>query len=104
MKLSILFLTCANHQEADKISTLLLEKKLIFCVKKQPVSSSFLWKGKIETSSEVLLIIESLENNFKRIDEEVSKMHSYDAYTLLALPVTHTTKGVEKWVKGELVK
>ena len=104
MKLSILFLTCANNQEADKISTALLEKKLVFCVKKQPVSSSFLWKGKIDISDEVLMIIETLENNFKKIDKEVSKLHSYDTYVLMAVPVSQTTDKVEKWVKAELSK
>lgn len=104
MKLSILFLTCANNKEADKITTTLLEKKLVFCIKKQPVSSSFLWKGKINTSNEVLLIMDTLENNFKRIDKEVSKLHSYDTYVLIAVPVTQTTKNVENWVKDELVK
>lgn len=104
MKLSILFLTCANNKEADKIAVVLLEKKLVFCVKKQPVSSSSLWKGKIESSDEILLIIESLEDNFKKIDKEVSKLHSYDTYVLMALPVTQTTKDVEDWVKDELEK
>ncbi len=104
MKLSILLLTCANNTEADKISTALLERKLVFCVKKQPVSSSFLWKGKINSADEVLLIMDSLENNFKKIDEVVSKLHSYDTYVLIAVPATQTTKNVENWVKDELAK
>lgn len=104
MKLSILFLTCANNTEADGISAALLESKLVFCVKKQPVSSSFLWKGKINSSDEVLLIMDSLEHNFKKIDKVVSMLHSYDTYVLIALPVTQTTKNVENWVKDELVK
>lgn len=104
MKLSILFLTCANNTEADKITTALLERNLVFCVKKQPVSSSFLWKGKINSSDEVLLMMDSLENNFMKIDELVSKLHSYDTYVLIAIPVTQTTKNVENWVKDELAK
>ncbi len=102
MKICILFLSCANNKEAEKISKTLLEKKLIICVKKFPVSSSFLWKGKVDNTNEVLLIMDSIDENFNRIKKEVAKLHSYKAFVLFSSPVTHTTKEVEKWIKQEL--
>lgn len=102
MKLCILLLTCANSEEADKISHSLLTKHLIVCAKKLPISSSFLWKGKIDSASEILLIMDSLEEHFDKVEEEVRKLHSYDTFTLLSLPVAKTTQKVEKWIKGEI--
>lgn len=101
MKLNVLFLSCANDKEADAITTTLLEEKLAFCIKKQPVSSSFLWKGKIENSKETLLIIESLEKDFNKINQKVASLHSYDTYVLVAVRVNKTTKKVERWIMGE---
>lgn len=102
--MTVLFLTCANNQEAEKITRSLLEKKLVFCIKKLPVSSSFLWKGKISQAKEVLLIMESLESNFEKVKKEVTKLHSYDTFVLLSTPVSKTTEQVKDWIKGELLK
>lgn len=102
MKLCFLFLTCANDKEADKISTTLLEKKLIVCAKRFPVSSSFLWKGKINHANEVLLIMDSVEENFKKVKKEIAKIHSYKTFVLSSSLVTQTTKEVKNWMKQEL--
>lgn len=101
MKLCILLLTCANNEEADQISRSLLEKRLIFCAKKSSVSSSFLWKGKIDSASEVLLIMDSRQEYFDRVEKVVRKIHSYNTFTLFSLPIAKTTQKVEKWIREE---
>ncbi len=102
MKLCLLFLTCANEVEAEKIATTLLEKKLVICTKRFPVSSSFLWEGKIDSASEVLLIMDSIEENFGEIEQEVAKIHSYKMFVLLSSPVTQTTGKVKNWIRQEM--
>ena len=102
MKIVTLFLTCANNGEADKISQALLTKKLVVCIKKTVVSSSFLWKGSIAKSNEVLLIMDSTEEKFEEIEKEVRKIHSYETFVLLATSVIKSSKGVREWIKDEL--
>ena len=102
MKMCVLYLTCANEKEADTISLKLLEKRLVICVKKFPVSSSFLWKGKINSSKEVMLIMDSVEEKFEQVKKEVAKLHSYKAFVLFSTPVTQTTQEVKDWIKQEL--
>lgn len=75
---NLLYLTCANQGEADKIVQALLEKRLVVCVKKMPVNSDFLWQGKIDHSSEILLIMDSKEELFGEVEKEVKRLHSYD--------------------------
>ena len=104
MEMNLLLLTCANKNEANNITKVLLEKKLIICSKRVPVSSSFLWKGKIEESSEILLIMDSLIESFEKINTEVKKLHSYETFVLTSMPVNGTTKEVKAWVKEELKK
>lgn len=102
MKHCILLLTCANDKEADKISQVLLEKRLVVCIKKSSVSSSFLWKGKIDHGEEKLLTMESVEEKYKEIEKEVVKLHSYETFVLTCLPVSQTTRDVKDWMKKEL--
>lgn len=103
MKMSIFLLTCKDSKEADKISEVLLKKRLIACAKKFPVSSSFWWKGKIENSNEVILILESIEANFKKVEKEVRKLHSHETFVLFSLPVSQTTTDVKNWLNKELI-
>ncbi len=101
MKMAIFCLTCANSKEADKISKALLEKKLVVCSKRFPVSSIYRWKGKINSSKEVMVLYESVEENFDKVEEEVRKLHSYETFVLFSLPVNKTTKSVKDWLKEE---
>lgn len=99
MKLITLFLTCANRQEAKKIGTVLLDKKLAACVRATGVKSGFWWKGQRERANEILLIIESTEDKYDQIEAAVRRLHSYETFVLMAYPVVRSSKGVEQWVQ-----
>lgn len=102
MKPCLLFLSCKNIGEADKISHRLLEKKLIACAKKTPINSSYLWRNKIQSAQEVLLIMDSIEENFEKIDKEIKKLHSYYTYTLLMTRVKKINKKALSWLKNSV--
>ncbi len=99
MKPIICFLTCADETEAMNITRALLEKKLSSCIKRWPVDSGFLWKNEIDTSNEVMLAIDSFEEKFASIEAEVKKLHSYEQFVLLAVPVVAANKGTLEWMK-----
>lgn len=99
MNQCLLFLSCKNDVEADKISLQLLKKNLIVCAKKIPINSSYLWKNKIESAKEVLLIMDSIEENFEKVNQEVKKIHSYKTYTLLGTKVNQINKEAFDWIK-----
>jgi len=101
MNLILIYLTCANDLEAEKISTHLLNKKLIACSKRMPVKSASWWEGKIESGEEILAIFETTENKFEEIEKEVKKLHSYDLFVMTAIPIVKANKGVEEWIKNQ---
>lgn len=98
----IVYLTCADDAEADKISEELLDKKLIACSKKMLVKSSFWWEGKKDHANEVLLMLETVEEKFEQIEKEVQTLHSYDTPMLFSIAVSQTTKQVNEWLREEL--
>lgn len=98
----ILFLTCANAEEANTISAALLKNKLVACVRQSTVSSSYWWENKIQNDDEVLLMMESVEEKFDEINAKVNELHSYDQYVLTAVQVLRTTPGVEDWLKDTI--
>lgn len=98
----IFYLTCADNEEATKISNALLEAKLIVCARRSPISSSYWWDGKINHDDEVLLMMESLEEKFDEVEKVVTELHSYDEYVLTMIPNVHTTPGVHRWLDETL--
>lgn len=103
MKPCLLFLSCKNVEEADEISIQLLKKKLIVCAKKISINSNYLWKNKIESDSEILLIMDSIEENFDKIDMEVKKIHSYKTYNLVMVQVNKINNQSLKWLQNSLL-
>ena len=114
-----LYLTCADKKEADKIARALLKKRLVACVHKVPITSDFLWQGeaqydsaepsialakegKIKSSKEVLLQMDSREDLFDQVEREVTKLHSYGTFVLEATSVTKISKKAQQWLHKEL--
>jgi len=75
----IVLVVAKNEREAKKISNKLLEKKLIACCNIiKGVKSFFWWQGKVESASEVLLVLKTKKNLFQKIVSLVKKFHSYE--------------------------
>ena len=102
MKILILFLTCANQAEANTISHVLLEKRLVACVKMLPVTSQFLWQESVDNANEILLIMDTVDTQFERIEQEIRKVHSYQTFVLTAIEVIKSSAGVLQWVQETL--
>jgi len=59
-----------------------------------------LWKGKLETAKESLLIIKTRKALEKKILEEVKKLHSYELPSIEFFSA-HAEKETEKWIEKE---
>jgi len=92
----VIFTTCPNKKCAEKISTILVKKKLVACVNIiSNVKSIYWWEEKIEKSSEVLLIMKTKEKLFSSIKEEILKNHPYKIPEIICLKIE---KGNEKYL------
>lgn len=98
----LLVLTCADPQEAHVITNALLEHRLVACVKQLSTTSHFWWQGNKESAQEILLLMETIEEKFDAIHDQVKTLHSYDTFVLQGIPVTQTSDAVKKWLQEEL--
>lgn len=101
-ELCLLYLTCDNTVSAGEIVDMLLNKRLVVCVKQMPVSSNYWHDGKTEQSSEVLLIMESALDLYDQAEHEIAKLHTYDTFVLDAVPIMRVSKKAEKWMNENL--
>ena len=62
------YIIASNKNEAEKIATKLLDKKLIACANViSNVNSYFVWKNKIKNSKEIIICGKTISKNQKKL-------------------------------------
>ena len=100
---AVFLVTASSEEEAKKIARLLLEQRKAACVNIVPgVSSSYWWKGKLESASESLLIVKSKASLSDEIVRLVKGAHSYQAPEIIALPIIGGNPEYLAWIDAEV--
>ena len=89
--------TEADKKNASKLADLLLREKLIPCVTFKNVESHFWWKGEINQSKEVQLMIKCKEENVNKVCNKISEWHSYELPEIIYFRVS-AKKNYYQWV------
>jgi periplasmic divalent cation tolerance protein len=104
-KYRIVLVTCATLEEARKIARDVVEKKLAACVNivTHAVESFYSWEGKLEDSSEYLLIMKTSEERLEELQKQTLSLHSYDTPEFIVISVVAGSEDYLKWL-GESVE
>jgi periplasmic divalent cation tolerance protein len=96
----VVLVTCATLEEARKIAREVVERKLAACVNivTHAVESFYVWEGKLENSSEYLLIMKTSEERVEELQKEVLRLHSYEVPEFVVLPIVAGSEGYLKWL------
>ena len=98
----VVFVTASSEEEADKIASLLLEKRTAACVNVIPrIKSRFWWQGKLDSAQESLLIIKTRAALVPQLTDIVKKAHSHTVPEIVALPIVAGDKDYLDWVDQE---
>jgi periplasmic divalent cation tolerance protein len=101
--MNYIFWTCRNDQEANTIIRQLLEKSLIACASIIPdVKSLYRWKGKIEESLEVKVILKTEKKHFDAICSYITSHSSYEVPEIVEIDVSSAYAPYAAWVKEEV--
>jgi periplasmic divalent cation tolerance protein len=101
----IVLVTCPDRESAKKIASSLIEKKLAACVNTiNNVESIFRWEGKIEKTSERLLIVKSKKQLLEKLVTDIHHNHPYKLPEILALPIIGGSKKYIDWLNDETQK
>lgn len=79
------YTTFENHETAEKIIALLLEKKIIVCANLFPVTSFYAWNGKICKESECSAILKTTHKAL--LLQTLEKQHPYETPIIAFYPV-----------------
>ncbi len=95
----IVLTTCPDAACAERIARELVEEGLAACVNILPPMRSFYrWKGKIEASTEQLLVIKSSTARFPAIRDRIQALHPYELPEIIAVPIADGLPDYLAWL------
>lgn len=98
----LIYVVCANMEEAKRISTYVLEHRLAACTNMYPIASAYWWEGKIVEDNEVVMIAKTVPDNFDKVKDAVLKLHSYQVPCIISIPVERVEPKYLRWLQGEV--
>lgn len=95
----VIFTTCPDLAVAESIARALVEERLAACVNILPAMQSiYVWRGKVETTSEHLLIIKAAESNYSAIETRLRALHPYELPEIIAVGLADGLPDYLKWL------
>ena len=103
MKINFIYMTAGNKEEARKIGKALVSDRLAACVNiLDNMNSFYMWDGKIQDDTEVVMIAKTSENRVGDLIKKVESLHSYDCPCIVSFPITGGHQPFLEWIAGEV--
>ena len=103
MKYCCVLSTVPSIKKARMLAGLLISRKLAACVQIFPgLESHYRWRGKKETSEEILLLIKTKVSVYKKLEKVLLKNHPYEVPEIICLPITQGSKSYLDWLAREV--
>ncbi len=76
-------------EQARRILEKLVGENLVACGNIIPgVESIYSWKGKMESSSETLVIFKTIRANYKKLERALISLHSYEVPEIISVDIS----------------
>jgi len=99
----IVLTTVSSTEEAHRMAAALVEERLAACVNiLGAVHSVYRWQGKVESATEIQLIIKTSREKLEAVQAAVQRLHSYQVPEFLVLPVESGSKAYLHWLYENL--
>ncbi len=98
----VILTTASNKDEGLRIARHVVKNRLAACATVvESTVSTYWWKGKVEESSEVLVIVKTRIDLVNKAIEEIKKVHTYEVPEIIVLPIIAGYVKYLEWIKDE---
>ena len=95
--------TTEHKDDAERIARALVEQRLAACVQVLgPITSTYRWKGQIETAQEWQCWIKSRRDLYDQLEQAIRRLHPYEVPEILAVPVLAGSAPYLAWMEEEV--
>src|SRR5271154_816024 len=98
-KFAIVLVTAPGLKTARALAKAVLKAKLIACANLIPkIESHYWWQGKIESGTEVLMILKTQKSKLAALEKLILAQHPYDTPEFLVLPLSAGSNKYLDWL------
>ncbi len=91
--------TFPDEETARRVARALVDTALVACANIVPsVASLYFWKGKVEESSEVLVIFKMTTTRFADFQARLHALHPYDVPEIIRLTIAEGSPEYLRWI------
>jgi periplasmic divalent cation tolerance protein len=95
--------TAGSEEEAGRIASLLLERRLAACVQViGPIASRYRWQGEIEQEREWQCLAKTTRAAYEAVEAAIREIHSYDEPEIIATPIVAGSAGYLAWIDANV--
>lgn len=95
--------TAGSEEEAGRIASLLVERRLAACVQVVgPVVSRYRWQGAIEEEREWQCLAKTTRAAYEKVEAAIREVHSYDEPEIIATPIVAGSAGYLAWIDANV--
>ena len=99
VRFKIVLVTAPDLKTARRLARAALAARLIACANLVPkVESHYRWRGKLERSTEVLLVLKTTTARLAALERLIVAQHPYDTPEFVVLALTGGTKKYLAWL------
>ena len=98
---AVVLVTAPDLKCARALAQAALSAKLIACANLVPrVESHYVWQGKLECGSEVLMLLKTRKSKLAALEKLIIAQHPYDTPEFIVLPLTAGNEKYLGWLAG----
>ena len=98
-KFTVVLVTAPDLRTARRLAAAALKARLVACVNLVPkIESHYLWHGKLESGSEVLLVMKTMAKRLSALEKLVLSQHPYDTPEFVVLPLQGGSGRYLDWI------
>lgn len=102
-ELALLYVTCANADEAKTIARTLVADRLVACANiLGAMTAIYRWEGEIAEDEEVALLLKTRRDMTVHVAERIKTMHSYELPCVVGLPIQGGNPDFLAWLLHEV--
>jgi len=99
MKTVLALTTFKDTYSAERFAHQIVKDGMAACCNLVPqITSIYQWEGKIEKTSEVLVLIKTTADGFERLKSNIKNLHPYKVPELIAIDVSSGLPAYLEWV------
>lgn len=102
-KLVVLSTTFSSREDAERMASLLLERRLIACAHiAGPITSVYRWQGKVCNTPEYTLSVKTTSRHWQTLHDVIRQEHPYELPEIVGQELAYASDAYCDWVSGEV--